>query len=125
MIINVAVHALVLPFVDLTLLACNACTAIIVNMILSTRLLGEKFIWQYDVTAMVLIAIGSISIVLNANTEQVNFTPDEVRDLLLTPRTMIYTGLCFGSFVAENFMLSRFYSKLREFEQDALAYEED
>ena len=68
-IINVVVHALVLPFVDLTLLACNACTAIIVNMILSTRLLGEKFIWQYDVTAMILIAIGSISIVLNANTE--------------------------------------------------------
>ena len=68
-IINVAVHALVLPFVDLTLLACNACTAIIVNMILSTRLLGERFIWQYDVTAMILIAIGSISIVLNANTE--------------------------------------------------------
>ena len=74
---------------------------------------------------MVLIAIGSISIVLNANTEQVNFTPDEVRDLLLTPRTMIYTGLCFGCFVAENFMLRSFYSKLRDFEQDALAYEEN
>ena len=37
---------------------------------------------------------------------------------------MIYTGLCFGCFVAESLMLRRFYSKLREFEQDALAYEE-
>ena len=61
-VLNVTCHSLVLPFVDLTLLACNAATAIIVNMLLATCILKEKFIWQYDLTALVLIATGSIII---------------------------------------------------------------
>ena len=66
---NVLCHALVLPYVDLTLLACNAATAIIVNMILSTRILGEEFICKYDLTAMIFIATGSIIIATQAHTE--------------------------------------------------------
>lgn len=73
---NAVCHSLVLPFVDLTLLACNAATAIIVNMLLSTNILGEKFIWKYDLTAMVLIATGSVIIATQAHTEQVDFTPE-------------------------------------------------
>lgn len=68
-VLNVTCHSLVLPFIDLTLLACNAATAIIVNMLLATFILGEKFVWQYDLTAMVLIASGSIIIATQAHTE--------------------------------------------------------
>ena len=74
--VNVCVHAIILPFCDLTLLACNAATAIIVNMILSTQILGEKFVPIYDISAMLFIAGGTISIVFTANSEQVNFTPE-------------------------------------------------
>ena len=75
-LLNVAVHSLVLPFVDLTLLSCNAATAIIVNIILAVKVLNEKFIWQYDLSAMILISSGSIIIAFNAHTEQVDFTPE-------------------------------------------------
>ena len=120
---NVVCHALILPYVDLTLLACNAATAIIVNMILSTQILGEEFIWKYDLTAMILIAGGSIIIACNAHTEQVNFSRDDIYDLLVTSDTMVYLAICFGLFIGENSMLKYFYRRLREFEQDALSYE--
>ena len=72
-VMNVVCHSLIVPFCDLTLLSCNAATAIIVNMLLSIHVLGEKFIWQYDLVAMFLIATGSVTIVINAHTEQVEF----------------------------------------------------
>ena len=40
-IINTIVQSLILPYVDLTLISCNAATAILANMILSTKVLGE------------------------------------------------------------------------------------
>lgn len=122
-ITNVVCHALILPYVDLTLLACNAATAIIVNMILSTQILGEEFIWKYDLTAMMLIAVGGIIIACNAHTEQVDFSRDDIYYLLVTSDTMIYLSICFGLFLGENSMLKYFYRRLREFEQDALSYE--
>ena len=63
-LLNSIVQSLVLPHVDLTLISCNAATAILTNMILSTKVLGEQFIWQYDLTAMFFIAIGTITIVV-------------------------------------------------------------
>lgn len=81
-VVNVICHALVLPHIDLTLISCNAATAIIVNMLLSIFILGEKFIPKYDLTAMFLITIGSVTIVIHANTEQVEFTAEEIRDML-------------------------------------------
>ena len=121
---NVCCHGLVLPFVDLTLLACNAATAIIVNMLLSTYILGEKFIWKYDLTAMLLIASGSIIIATQAHTDQVNFTPQEIHDLLVKADTIIYLFICIALFLGEGPMLKYFYRRLREFEADALSYEE-
>ena len=122
---NVLCHSLVLPFCDLTLLACNAATAIIVNMLLSVHILGEKFIWKYDLTAMIFIASGSIIIATQAHTEQVDFTAEEIRDLLLKADTIIYLAVCICLFLGESAMLRYFYGRLREFEQDALAFEEE
>ena len=122
-VLNVICHSLVLPFVDLTLLACNAATAIIVNMLLATFILREKFIWQYDLTAMVLIATGSIVIATQVHTEQVDFTADQIHALLVKTDTIIYLAICIGMFLGESFMLKMFYQKLRRFESDALQYE--
>lgn len=75
-ILNVICHATILPYIDLTLISCNAATAIIVNIILSIKILDEKFIPKYDLTAVILIIAGSMTIVLHAHTEQVDFTAE-------------------------------------------------
>lgn len=69
-------HMGILPYIDLTLMACNASTAIVANMILSTKYLDEVFSWKYDFTALVLIVIGSSMIVLSAHTEKVELTKE-------------------------------------------------
>ena len=68
-VLNVVCHALILPYIDLTLLSCNAATAIIVNLILSIKILGEKFIPKYDLTAIAFILIGSMTIVSLSHSE--------------------------------------------------------
>ena len=40
------------------------------NVFISTRWLGEKFVPKYDVTAMVLVFLGTMVIVLLSNKEQ-------------------------------------------------------
>ena len=63
-------HFLALPFCDLTLIACNSSSAVLMNVFISTRWLGEKFVPKYDVTAMVLVFLGTLVIVLLSNKEQ-------------------------------------------------------
>ena len=67
MVLGSVIHVGVLPFIDLTLIACNSCVGIIASVILSTAVLGERFIPQYDLVAMVFIAMGCTTLVLNAN----------------------------------------------------------
>ena len=61
-------HIYLIQFLDLTLLAANSANSIVAVIILSTTILDEKFIWQYDLTALCFILIGCITIVMNANT---------------------------------------------------------
>ena len=121
---NSVAQSLVLPYVDLTLISCNAATAILTNMILSTKVLGEQFIWRYDLTAMFFITIGTITIVLQANTKPVSFSGEDIRDLLLTFRTIFYLSICIVLFIADRFTLSRTLNNLRQFEAEAEAYDE-
>ena len=92
-ILQTIVQACVLPFVDLTLISCNCAVAIVANMIFAVKILDEKFVWQYDLTAMVLIIAGTLSILLLANREEETFTGEEITELLLTWRTFIYVAL--------------------------------
>lgn len=119
-----ACHASILPFIDLTLLACNAATAIIANVFLSTMILEEKLVWRYDLPALTLIAAGSILIAFNAHTEQVDFTPAQIYELLLCPRTVIYTIFCLVMLICEGSVFTCFLAKVRQFERDAEAYEQ-
>ena len=61
-------HVYFVSYLDLTLLAANSANAIIAAIIWSRLILGEKFIWKYDFTALILISIGCVTIALNANT---------------------------------------------------------
>lgn len=123
-ILNSIVQSLVLPHLDLTLLSCNAATAIITNMILSTKVLGEQFIWQYDLTAMFFIALGTVTIVVQANTQPVTFSGEIIKSLLLTFRSMTYLIVCLVLFIADRMSLRRTLENLRKFEADAEAYDE-
>ena len=62
-------HFLTLPFADLTLIACNSSSAVLINMIISYKHLGEKFVPRYDITAMFLVAIGTLAIIMTSNKE--------------------------------------------------------
>ena len=76
-LLGTLIHIAILPFLDLTLSACNATLGIIFAMILARTFLGERFIWQYDLVAIVFIAAGCITIVLNANKNEVIYTEQE------------------------------------------------
>ena len=63
----------VLPFADMTLLAANTATGIIVSVLLSIFCLGEIFIWKFDMTALLFIISGSVMIVSLSNTKETSF----------------------------------------------------
>ena len=119
MIISVVVHLCLLPFLDLTLVAGSACLGIIVAMILAIFVLGERFNWKYDLPGLTFIVVGSITIVLNANKEQQNFTAEEAVALLLSARALVFTVVCLSLIAINSCMLRRFLVKLRKFEADA------
>lgn len=117
------VQSAMLPFIDLTLVACNCATAILANLVLSVWILGEPFVWQYDVTAILIIVSGTLTIAIQSNTEQRNFSGEEIKDLLLSLQTVIYCGLGVVLFVADRFVLRGALAQLRKFEEDAQAFD--
>ena len=78
-------HFVALPFCDLTLIACNASSAIIMNVYISWRFLGEKFVPKYDVSAMLMVTFGTLIIILLSNKEQQTFETEEIVSLLIAP----------------------------------------
>ena len=69
-IVGVIGHIVALPFCDLTLIACNSSSAILINMFISSKFLGEKFVAKYDVSAAALVSLGTLAIILMSNKEQ-------------------------------------------------------
>lgn len=77
--IGSVIHVVILPYLDLTLMACNAAVAIMLSIVLSIQCLDEVFVWRYDCPALVLIAAGCATIVLNAHTEPIEYTALDVK----------------------------------------------
>ena len=123
--LNPICQSLVLPFVDMTLLCCNSAIAIIINVLLSTKVLGEEFTWKYDFTAMVLIATGVTLIVLRVHTEQVRFSGEEIREILFSVRTGSLLLVCLFFFVIDRLALTKMLVRLRKFEKDGEAFDHD
>ena len=57
-----------LPRLNLTMLAAKNVVAILASTVLSIQILGEVFIWKYDLPALILISAGCATVVLFANT---------------------------------------------------------
>lgn len=97
-----------LPFVDLTLLSANTAAAIVFNGVLSIWILKEKFVLRYDLPGMALIAAASITIALNAHKDQVSFSGDEILDILISKRSVIYLLFALGLVVGQTFLQNIF-----------------
>ena len=114
----------VLPYIDLTLMGCNASFGIILCIILSTAFLGEKFFWKYDFTAFVFISAGCTTVVLNAHTEEVSFTAEEAKDLMLSARALSFFGAVIFFCVVISLTMRFFLIRLRRFEVDVDYFDE-
>ena len=53
----------------MTMLTANSATAIIVAAIFAMCFLNETWMWKYDLPAIIFLILGSVTIVLQSNTE--------------------------------------------------------
>jgi drug/metabolite transporter (DMT)-like permease len=61
-------HVFMLPFADMTLFTTTCSAAILITVILSMIMLGEKLIPKYDFPAAIFISVGSVITILQMNT---------------------------------------------------------
>ena len=112
-----------LPYLDLTLLAAKQVIAIMVAVILSTQMLDEKFIWNYDVPALLLISFGCAAMVFCANKTETEYTAEEIKTMLMTSRTLCFFGFCFVCILLSSLAVGLLLRRLRAFERDVDTYE--
>lgn len=67
LVFGTVIHVMVLPFLDLTLIAVNATVGIVFAVMLSIFVLGEHLVPKYDLSGLLCISIGCTGIVLFAN----------------------------------------------------------
>ena len=63
-------HVVALTYADLTLLAANAATCIIANVVISKNYLGEHFDHRFDTPGLFLIGVGCTMIIVLSNKEK-------------------------------------------------------
>ena len=106
MAVAALIHIWALANADLTLLAVNASTGIIANIIISTRFLDDKFVPKYDLPGLILIGIGSTMIVLTSNKVNEKMSIDRLLDLLVGIKSIGYLVstffVCYMAHCAKN-----------------------
>ena len=79
-----------MPFADLVLLASNSATAIVTSAIFSICLLGEKFMWKYDLTALFLIILGNTLTIVQSNKLKDERDITEITTLFKSTQTLVF-----------------------------------
>ena len=92
--------------------------------ILSVIFLDEKWVMKYDLSSLCFIVAGCASIVLLSNKSEAVFEPDEIQELLFSAKTIIYLAICCLIVVIDYLVLKNMLSMLRNFEADALKYDQ-
>ena len=116
-------HFVVLPWCDLTLIACNSATAILMNVYISWRYLGEKFVPKYDLPAVIFVGIGAFIIVYMSNKEQQTFTVDRILRLMTTWGSTLYFVTTILLTLLVHWLVPVILKKLRAFEKDCELWE--
>ena len=89
------IHVAALPFCDLVVLSTNSSIGILMNNVLSVIYLDERVVWSYDVIAISLIIGGSLTIILLSNYDTATYTPADIRALLWSTQTLVFTSVFF------------------------------
>ena len=90
MIVYLTACLVVLPFADLVLLASNSATAIVTSACFSICLLGEKFMWKYDLTALFLIILGNTLTIVQSNKLKDTRDINEITTLFESVQTFVF-----------------------------------
>ena len=107
-----------LTYADLVLLSTNMITAIMFNTFLAIKFLGEKFLWRYDLPAFLLMACSAITIIFLADMEQKLFTPQQMKDLLGSLRSVLFQ-IAGGTLAVSSLLYVRTFLKaIENFEED-------
>ena len=93
------------------------------NFYLSWKYLGEKFVFKYDGTAMILITGGTLLIVLMSNKEQQTFTTERIIHLLIEMRSLLYFAATIALGIVHNWLVPVLLKNLRAFETDCELWE--
>lgn len=75
--------------------------------------------------ALFFFVVGGVLIVISANTTETDYTPDDVKDILKAPKTIIFLILCVVFNVISAALLNYILHKLRLFEKDVDDYHEE
>ena len=107
---------LLLPYIDLVLLASNVAINLIVSTILSVVFLKERLIWKYDAPAFILIVAGAASIVLLSEQPEGTPTHQQVRDLLFSVQSIICYLLAVVVLTVSLLSYTLLIKKMKDFE---------
>ena len=118
MITGIIGHSIAVQFIDLSLFACNSSYSIVIGLYLAYKYLGERFVPQYDITALILVLLGTFVIIFLSNKEQENFTITHILDLLTSVRSLFYFGIAIAGMVSVQIWMPTFLRGLRRFESD-------
>ena len=111
-------HVSMMPYLDLTMMGCNAAFAIGCSMVLSAFWLGERFVPLNDITALFFISAGCVTIVCNVSTDAKKFDSEEAVEHLLSWRSIGYYTFT-ATFVLLTLCFTKFYLiAVRQFELD-------
>ena len=118
-------HFVALLFCDLTVIACNTSSAVIMNVFISWKWLGEKFVPKYDVTAIILVFAGTLLILLMANKDHQTFDTNALLKQLTTPQSLAYYGVTIILAITSHCLVPKILKTLKAFEADCEQWEAD
>ena len=89
-IIGSILNLIALPFCGLVLFSTTVGISIVFNNVIAIWWLGEKMIWKYDIPAFFLVVGGSTVIVLLSEEDDKDYTPTEIKRLVMQLGTSVY-----------------------------------
>lgn len=118
-VVGAAIHSgFVTPFADMVLLSFNAAFAIIIQIVLAIVFLKEVCSVKYDVTAIILIMIGSACIILTANFQEVELKMSDIMECLTSAKSITYYAFMILLISVTFMVLNRMLAKLAIFERE-------
>ena len=89
------IHAIDLALISIIVISASKATGIVSGVVLSIFWLKEQFVWQFDVPAILLMTIGSVTMILQADRTSDNFTLEQLVAMVKSLKSIIYVSFTF------------------------------